>query len=148
MGVIGINYDGGIQNYDDNGNPIGERIPIIYESVYIISQNKTYKFDSGNFIVDWYNAMKKFYQDLVNNEPNLSYSSSVNHFIMDGAPYDSAYLHFENENSVLKYCDGLDFENDRKIYEYGLELFVEKNTRQSYEEYKKNIRTWTGTNRT
>jgi hypothetical protein len=144
MAVVGIDYDGGGHlEYDDMGSPVGELIPVKYESVYIHTSNGDIKFDSGDFILDWYNCMKKFYNELVESEGHLSFSSSVDNFIMDGAPYDSAYLHFdENETPYLRYMNRV-FEptleqmvEDREIYSKGIEMFVPENTKPSWEELK------------
>lgn len=92
------------------------------------------------------------------------HSSSIDHFIMDGAPYDSAYLHMENGNLVLKYIEEIN-ETELKIFlkeKYktkkqrdeaeeiirlnkmyserdiigGLEFFVPTGTRPTWEELK------------
>lgn len=62
MAVVGINYDGGGSIYDENGEPIGCN-PIEYKSVYLSAESGKFEFSSGNFIVDWYNAMKKFFKE-------------------------------------------------------------------------------------
>lgn len=83
-------------------------------------------FESGNFIKDWFDAMKYFLLEM--KEPSLLKSSSVDHFIMDGAPYDSAYLkNLENEGS-LDY--NYDFQNP------GVEMFVPENTQPTWKELK------------
>jgi hypothetical protein len=147
MAVAGIDYDGGgYIDWDDNGEPIGERFPIVYNGVYLSTQHDNFTFNSGNFIVDWYNLNKKFYNELVDSEGFLSFSSSVNHFIMDGAPYDSAYLHFENDLAVLKYLDenwatGLgNMVKAREIYEGGSELFVMEGWKPTFEELKQYVK--------
>ena len=83
-------------------------------------------FDSGNFIKDWYDAVKWYlHADL--NEHVLVNSSSVDHFIMDGAPYDSAYLVAgEDLKGFLEY-----------EYSESPELFVAKGTKPTWEELKK-----------
>ncbi len=135
MGVVSINYQEG--NKDDLG----------YKSVevsYNFSANKKI-FDSGNFITDWYNAMKFIIQDMPEGEP-LSFSSSVDHFIMDGAPYSSAYLHIENNIAELKYIDKTDnnyIYSQKSIYQSGIEFFVPSGTQPTWAELKgisKNIK--------
>ena len=82
-------------------------------------------FDSGNFIKDWYDAVKWYlHADL--NEHVLVNSSSVDHFIMDGAPYDSAYLIPAEGNTQLSY----EYQEDR------LEFFVPRGTKPTWEEMK------------
>ena len=134
MAVIGITYDGG-NRYDDEDNLIEN--PIQYESVYLYNSKGQTEFNSGDFVKDWYYANKAHWT--ADNGEHLSHSSSVNHFIMDGAPYSSAYLHYVNEEWVLKYVDHSDpnyIFTQRDIFEEGLELFVPENTQPTWEEYK------------
>lgn len=138
MAVIGITYDGG-NHYDDDGNLIEN--PIQYESVYLYTSKERTEFNSGDFVKDWHSAHVKYF-DGNKNEP-LSHSSTVNHFIMDGAPYSSAYLHYVNDEYVLKYVDRSNpnyLYSQREIYENGLELFVAENTQPTWEEYKQLIK--------
>jgi hypothetical protein len=113
MAVIRIDYDDG--NIND----------LKYESVrisYGITSEKT--FASGNFVKDWFDC-KKFFALEIENE-FLLHSSSVDHFIMDGAPYDSVYLKNENDNPYLT-----------RVYDgEGIELFVPKGTLPTWEELK------------
>lgn len=143
MAVIGINYSGFTHEYDDND----ERIEIYpsdprymkYESVYIHYQGGEKVFDSGNFIKDWYNAKHFFITELMDKEPYLSGSSTCDHFHMDGANFDSAYLHMVDEKPVLKYLDRSDKDwwmNQRDIYENGWEFFVEPGTQPTWEQLK------------
>ncbi len=128
MAAIGINYK-------EFGNPLN------YKSVYIHANSKSENkiFDSGDFVKDWFNAIKYYIQ---NQETlvHLSGSSSCDHFIMDGAPYDSAYLHFDDEgNPDLKYIDEGDkdyIHTQREVYENGIELFVSKGAKPTWEELK------------
>lgn len=134
MALIGINYDGG-NTYDEDGNVIENEI--IYEGVTLNVFNQNHLFKSGNFVKDWYDA-KKMYLEFSLWDPRFSISSSVNHFIMDGAPYSSAYLHIENNVLSLKYTDESDdsyifTQND--IFENGWEMFVPLGTQPTYEEY-------------
>lgn len=76
--------------------------------------------------------MRKFTLTEANDEYHYSKSSSVDHFIMDGAPYDSAYLHFEDDKPVLKYIDETEpnyIYTQSKIYDEDIEFFVEANTK-------------------
>lgn len=142
MAVIGINYSGSDHYYDNND----ERVEIDpsdprylkYESVYIHYQGGEKVFDSGNFIKDWY-AAKFFFATQLMDKELLSGSSSCNHFHMDGANFDSAYLHMGKDEAVLKYVDKSDeywFVNQRDIYENGWEFFVEKGTTPTWSELK------------
>ncbi len=154
MAVVSINY-----------SEVNKK-DLKYKSVQISYDRlkKKKKFSSGNFIKDWYDK-NKFLSDteIWNTEPVL-HSSSVNHFIMDGAPYDSAYLHRENDVFILKYTEEINEEELRvflkekyktkkerekaksrillnKIYlekdiTNGLEFFVPTGTRPTWEELK------------
>lgn len=144
MAVIGINYTGG-NSYDEDDNLIeGE---VLYESVYLHTSEKEMIFNSGNFPKDWYDAKKAFVtaQDETPNDINyfhLSGSSTCDHFIMDGAKFDSAYLHMKGDNPVLKYCvlgEDSDLEN-RSIYEEGWEFFVPEGTKPTWEELKESFK--------
>jgi hypothetical protein len=127
MAVIGIHYGGG-NRYDDEDNLIEN--PVDYKNVYLhfCGGDKEFVFDSGNFIKDWYDAKKKF---LEFHEDEVS---SVDHFIMDGAPYDSAYLVFKNDEDDM----------GELTYEYndkGWEMFVPKGTKPTWEELKQMCKT-------
>lgn len=121
MAVYGINYDEG--NEQDLG----------YESVDISYDNLKKKkvFNSGNFVKDWYDLVKFMIMELGKTEPHFIGSSSTDHFFMDGAKFDEAYLVDENVNgetkSVLKY-DG--------YYEDGIEFFVPEGTQPTWAELK------------
>jgi hypothetical protein len=145
MAVIGINYEGG-NTYDENDVEIEN--PIIYESVYlhynISSGESTEKlFNTGNFVKDWYEANKFYNMELSDND-HLSHSSSADHFFMDGAKYDSGYLHMIDGVPVLKYLDRNDdnwIYTQRDIYE-GWEVFVEEGTTPTWEQYKEYVKSF------
>lgn len=101
--------------------------PDTYKYVYLIPPasgiEDKIKFDSGDFVQDWYDCLKY----LIDNQWGVCDSSAVNHFIMDGAPYDSAYLHDAGDNDW------------QLTYEYitdGIELFVNKGERLTWQEMK------------
>jgi len=128
MAVIGIDYDGGDLIGDDN-DELASRTPIKYKHVYLhLCSDKEFLFESGDFVKDWFNAKKKFL-DVYDEEMHLSSSSSVDHFIMDGAPYDSAYLVFQDKNDIGE----LTYEFDKE----GWEMFVPKGTKPTWVELKK-----------
>jgi hypothetical protein len=138
MAVLGINYDGG-NTYDNDGKLILN--DIIYESVYLYTNKGEFLFKNGNFIKDWFEATKKFYTELVEHEPFLSHSSSVDHFFMDGADYDSAYYIEEGESVKLVYLDKTDKNwvwSD--VIDNGVEFFVEKGTMPTWEEFKQIVK--------
>lgn len=137
MAVLGINYTGCNHEFDDND----ERIEVIdpkrklkYKSVYLHHGNKKKYFKSGNFVKDWYDA-KKYYLTKVENE-HLSASSTVDHFIMDGAKFDSAYLHVEGEKYSLKYVDRTEKDWFMSDICDGWEFFVTEGTKPTWEELR------------
>jgi hypothetical protein len=116
MSVTGINYEEGSKKKD-----------LGYESVSVAYDNvkKEKMFDSGDFVKDWYDATK--FTLHLEGELYHSNSSSVDHFIMDGALFDSMYLGFDEENKTgvlsTQYGDGV-------------ELFVKKGTTPTWEELR------------
>ena len=140
MAVIGISYDGCSHDYDEDGNRI-ELNPstLVYHHVYIHTSGEKFEFKSGDFVKDWFQAKMKYAKELQDKEPHLAGSSTCDHFHMDGAEYDSAYLHIENGNGVLKYIDRSDpnyIFTQREIYEDGWEMFVDPGTQPTWEELK------------
>ena len=132
MAVSGVNYDEG-----------SEVQGMGYKSVYLhYGKDKEKLFNSGNFVKDWWDMRKFQIKELSDSEPHFSHSSSVDHFIMDGAPYDSAYLHMVDGlvvRAVLKYVDRTDPQylwSQQDIYEGGIEFFVPKGTQPTWEELK------------
>lgn len=124
MAVIGITYE--------------EPKPDTYKSVCVScledNEREEKVFDSGNFIKDWYQAMKFVINELLipEKEIHLSHSSSVNHFITDGGnkSFDSAYLKvYDGGGAYLDYK--YDYENE------GFELFVPKGIKPTWKELKK-----------
>lgn len=87
--------------------------------------DKKWKFDSGDFVKDWFNAIKHMIVECPDETFQATYSSSVDHFIMDGAPFDSMYLHFEGDEVVFN-----------KEYKDGIEIFVKRGTEPSWKELK------------
>lgn len=121
MAIISIDYDEG--NKEEG---------LGYKSVKLSrsSNKEKFIFDSGDFIKDWYNAVKK-YIEISHEEYHCSYSSSVDHFIMDGAEFDSAWVMLDN--TLKAYL----------VYEYnerGTEVFVKKGTKPTWEELKQYVK--------
>lgn len=118
MAVISIDYN------DGNKKDLG------YKSVDLSYNNLKSKkvFNSGNFVKDWYDCIKFCITKIQNTEP-IMHSSSVNHFFMDGANYDSAYLVVTKESVSLSYDSSKHGEN--------IELFVEENTTPTWDELRK-----------
>lgn len=93
-------------------------------------------FNSGDFVKDWYDHNKFIILKLSETEFHFSSSSTVNHFIMDGAPYDSAYLITGDDTPpYLKYDRGTKLMM-RLGEEEGIEFFVKKGTKPTWEELK------------
>ncbi|MFA5366343.1 MAG: hypothetical protein WC333_00270 [Dehalococcoidia bacterium] len=122
MAVIGVNYTDGLK-----------KGTLEYVSVDLSfgSPIEVKVFESGNFIKDWYYMRKFLIQKVLDHEPYASASSSVDHFIMDGAPYDSGYLIYDEglAKHVLKYGNEFAFD--------GIEFFVPEGTQPTWEELKK-----------
>ena len=106
-----------------------------YRSVDVSSRKdgKTVKFDSGNFVKDWWDAMKYLIIDLDWEYPT-SFSSSVNHFIMDGDNYDSMYL--VDDETAPK---GSELQSE--YTEKGIEFFVPKGTKLTWLELTEYVKT-------
>jgi len=138
MAVIGINYEGANHDYDENDERIETPGGLKYQSVYIHYQDGEKVFDSGNFIKDWFDVKRFFSKELMDKEPYLSGSSTCDHFHMDGADFDSAYLHIVDDKPVLKYIDRSDdLFTQRQVWDDGWEFFVEPGTQPTWEELKK-----------
>lgn len=111
MAVIHINYEEGNQKE--------------YHSVSLsMGDGGEITFDSGDFVKDWFNLIKKISTDEKIESP-IIYSSSVNHFISDGDAYQSAHLHVIDGKPILKYSG-----------EENIEFFVKSNTTPTWEELK------------
>jgi len=120
MAIISINY-----------NESGFEPDLGYKSVaFKPRQGEEKLFDSGDFIKDWYNCTKYIITewDNVDEEP-LMHSSSVDHFIMDGAKFDNAKLIFKGDEPMLSYVNYLE----------GIEFFVPENTQPTWEELSKMV---------
>ena len=116
-------------NYNDGGKPLD------YKSVEVsYDYGKLEKvFNSGNFVKDWFDCNKFIIFELADKEYAFSNSSNVDHFIMDGAPYDSAYLKpVDKKNDDDKWF--LDYVYDQ--HDEGIEFFVPKGTKPTWEELK------------
>lgn len=118
MAVIGINYE--------------EPNHSTYKSVRISYSNNSKEkvFDSGNFVKDWFDCNKFITTKLLDKEYGFSNSSSVDHFIMDGAPYQSAYLNTKDGGTTWE----LYYEYDHQ--DPGYEFFVAEGTKPTWKELK------------
>jgi hypothetical protein len=118
MAVVSIEYN------DGNKKDLGYRsVDISYNG----SKNKK-SFNSGDFVKDWYDCTKLVVTKIHGKE-YISNSSSVDHFIMDGAKFDSAYLKSVKSKAELVYDDNADGQ--------GIEFFVVEGTKPTWEELQK-----------
>jgi len=118
MAVSGINYEEGSEKKD-----------LGYESVYVYTNDYEKVFGTGDFVKDWFNHSKFIAMELDGKEFHFSNSSTVDHFIMDGAKFDSAYLKIIDEKPVLEY----EYDYDSP----GQEFFVKEGETPTWEELKK-----------
>jgi len=125
MAVIGINYI--------------EPNPETYESVRISYGNlsKEKIFASGNFVVDWYNMNKWIQKELdggeLKDEYHFSSSSSVDHFIMDGANVVSRYLKFDKDDKPY-------LSKEYDFMDEGTEIFIPEGEDWTWEQYKEYVK--------
>lgn len=80
-------------------------------------------FNSGNFVKDWYDRVK-FVVMQINDEEFHTCSSSIDHFIMDGAPYDRAWL-----NGVELVYEGYSIRDS-------IQFFVPEGTKPTWQELR------------
>lgn len=120
MAFTTINYDEG----SDKENLGYESVEIHYGK-----PEKKKFFKSRNFVKDWFDLRKFQIMKLSDKEAYFTQSSSVDNFIMDGAPYDSAYL-VTDEKQVSELCYGSNW------YKLGIEFFVPKSTKPTWAELK------------
>lgn len=122
-------------NYND-----GDKDNLGYKSVEIhYGKDEKKIFATKNFVRDWYEMRKFMIVELLETESHFIHSSTVDNFLMDGAPYDSAYLHTTDEGEpIFKYIDRSDLNylvTQEDIYE-GIEFFVLEGTQPTFEELK------------
>jgi hypothetical protein len=80
-----------------------------YKSVKIKFDSGLIKeFDSGDIIIDWIH-MIKFFIDTKEKDPYYTFSSSVDHFLMDNENY--SYLFIDQSNDEFKSYNTDDFIN-------------------------------------
>ncbi len=96
-----------------------------YNSVSLLFDDKEKKFNSGNFLRDWFD-LDQFIQKEKIEEP-ISFSSTVGDFIIDGAEIDTALKCKVDGKTVLKY--------DTEDYNW----FVPKGTKPTWDEFVKKV---------
>jgi len=72
-----------------------------YRGVHLHIEDEVNKFDSGDFIKDWFNMNKFIAHSYLT---GCSISSSYDHFFMDGAKYNPLHLVKENDIFELRKC--------------------------------------------
>lgn len=106
-----------------------------YKGVYIYYGGGNQKeFNSGDFVKDWYDCNWFIINELLDKEAHFSNSSTVDHFIMDGAPYESAYLRSTDDGENWELFYKYDFQNE------GMEFFVPKGTKPTWAQMKEKYR--------
>lgn len=137
MAFIGINYTGAEYDYNENYERIETPGGLVYESVYLRYKDGERVFNSGDFIKDWYDAHKYYIENLAETE-YLTSSSTCDHFFMDGAKCDPAYLHLDGTPKLkyIDYSDDMWVVNQQEVYESGLEFFVTEGTKPTWAELK------------
>jgi hypothetical protein len=124
MAVISINYT--------------EPNPESYESVsisYLGEKSSQKIFNSGNFIKDWYNLNKWIAEEAdgeLKNESHFSNSSSIDHFIMDGANVISRYLKIKDGKPLL--------EKEYDFMDEGTEMFIPEGEDWTWEQLKEYVK--------
>lgn len=123
MAVVSINYQ--------EGNPEN------YKSVEVSYNHVTERafFASGNFIVDWYNMNKWLANEIdgeLRNEHAFSNSSSVDHFVMDGAPVESRYLKIDEDGNPY-------LTKEYDWHDTGTEIFIPAGQDWTWEQLKQYI---------
>lgn len=105
-----------------------------------VSSDRSILFNSGDFPKDWWDALRKVY-DLMDETGQLAASSSsVDHFLMDGADelYDLANLIQEDGKLKLVYRD--DFSEMEWWNLTGATVYVNTGERLSFDEFKEKYR--------
>lgn len=132
MAVISINYEEGSRKKN-----------LGYESVdlHFFGSKKEKKkvFKTGSFVRDWF-LLNKFIALADLQEP-IMHSSSVDHFIMDGAPYDSAHLCTKNDVDVFLYYRDDTITDIKQVMlndalNPGIEFFVHKGDKPTWQELR------------
>ena len=120
MAVISIYY-----NESSNKKDIIKGYVSVEISYNDCGKTKVKEFNSGDFVKDWYDCNKFIIMKLSETESHFSNSSTVDHFIMSGAPFRSAYLKVDPI--------------PRLSYEYddnGTEFFVKKGTKPTWKQLR------------
>ena len=104
-----------------------------YDGVNLFCQGGDIVFNTGDFPTDYFLAKHHFVKNIPEGEP-LCLSSSVDHFIMDGAKFDSAYLVFDTKTGKSELRYGKEFSDE------GWEFFVPEGGQPTWDELKNRVR--------
>jgi hypothetical protein len=88
-------------------------------------------FSDKGFPTDWGKCMK--YLITEDTDKHVSFLSSINHFIFDGAPYDSGFLVENKDTNEWELLYG------EECSDLGIEFFVPKGTKPTWTEFKENF---------
>jgi hypothetical protein len=87
------------------------------------------RFDSGDFVKDWYDCNKFIVKSFAGKNEHVMCSSSVDHFIIDGTEFKSMYLVVDvGKKNKVKLV---------KEHGAGLEFFVENDKEYTWSELRK-----------
>lgn len=86
------------------------------------------RFDSGDFVKDWYDCNKFVVEKYAGRDEHIMCSSSVDHFISDGAKFKSKYL------AVDVYIKEINLVDDHNA---GMEFFIEIDKEYTWAELRK-----------
>jgi len=86
-------------------------------------------FDSGNIVKDWARAMKYIITEMPQDEFPVVFSSSVDHFLVDGDEYEMQYLNIVEGKYQLTQKKG----------KYGFGHIVRTGSKLSWDELKEYV---------
>lgn len=136
MYTIGVKFLSGVQRLDTVRTKPNEGV-VTYESIYISSDDPNIEkkvFDSGDFVLDWYNATN--YLVLHPEIEELNVHSTVVSFLKNSQEYKQMVLVLNDETSELYLREVLEEDDDDTLYE-SMSYFVGAGwTRNSWEDLK------------
>ena len=115
MAVISVNYNEG-----------GD---LKYLETSIYHNGESIDYDSGDFVKDWYDALKFILCGGLYEEYHIAFSPSVLNFISDTGLYDTLYLRsIDSEGNSWELIDTYD--------ELAFQFFVPKGKRYTWKQFK------------
>ena len=136
MYTIGVKFLSGVQRVDTVRTKPNEGV-VTYESIYISSDDPNIEkvvFDSGDFILDWYNATNHLVLHPEIEELNVH--STVVTFLKNSQEYKQMVLVLNDETGDLYLREIVDEDDDDTLYE-SMSYFVGAGwTRKSWEDLK------------